>query len=75
MRQQDTAADPSRVAYHAAFDELDLSCQWDPAVHGAGRAGLRAYLEREHAHLLRVYEADFVMDAVEATRARLHRAL
>ena len=75
MRQQNTAADAPRVTYHAAFDELDLSCQWDPAVHGAGREGLRAYLEREHAPLLRVYAADFVMDAVEATRARLHRAL
>jgi hypothetical protein len=75
MREQHTAADAPRVAYHAAFDELDLSCQWDPEVHGAGRDGLRAYLEREHAHLLRVYDADFVMDAVEATRARLHRAL
>lgn len=61
-------------AYGAAFEELDLSCGWDPATDGAGREGLRAYLEREHPHLLRVYELDFLVEAVEATRERLARA-
>jgi hypothetical protein len=72
MRTQmpEVAAQPH--AYHAAFEELDLvNCQWDPATYGAGRAGLRAYLEKEHAHLLRVYDADFLVEAVEATCARL----
>ena len=59
-------------AYHAAFEELDLmNWQWDPATYGPGRAGLRAYLEKEHAHLLRAYDAEFLVDAVEATRVRL----
>jgi hypothetical protein len=65
---------PAAPAYLAAFEELDLSCRWDPATHGAGRAGLRTYLEKEHPHLLRVYDAEFVIDAVEATRARLDRS-
>ncbi|MDB5897237.1 MAG: hypothetical protein JWP22_2969 [Ramlibacter sp.] len=59
--------------YTAAFEELGLSWEWDPATHGAGREGLRAYLQRERPHLLRAYEADFLIEAVESTRARLER--
>jgi hypothetical protein len=60
--------------YTAAFEELGLSWEWDPATYGSGRAGLRAYLEREQPHLLSVYEADFLLEAVEFTRERLERA-
>jgi len=42
-------------------------------VYGTGAAGLRAYLEKEQPHLLRVYDADFLVEAVESTRARLDR--
>jgi hypothetical protein len=58
-------------AYHAAFEELGLSWRWDPATWGGGPDGLRAYVEKEHAHLLRAYDADFLVQAVESTRARL----
>ena len=71
MRQHDSQAHPQLHTYNAAFEELGLSWQWDPATYGAGRAGLRAYLEKEHAHLLRAYDAEFLVDAVEATRLRL----
>jgi hypothetical protein len=64
---------PARPTYHAAIDELGLEWQWDPATYGHGAAGLRAYLEREQAHLLRVYDADFLIEAVESTLARLDR--
>jgi hypothetical protein len=73
MHERNSPAQPQPAAYLAAFEELDLSWQWDPAIHGAGREGLRAYLEREHPHLLRVYDADFLLQAVEATHERLHR--
>jgi hypothetical protein len=66
--RQTTAAAPSHP-YDAAF-ELDLSQQWDPSTYGSGREGLRAYLENEHPHLLRAYDADFLVNAIEATRAR-----
>ena len=59
--------------YHAAIDELGLEWQWDPATYGTGAAGLRAYLEKEQPHLLRVYDADFLVEAVESTRARMDR--
>ncbi len=73
MRQQNTQ-DSDAHAYRAAFDELGLSWQWDPATWGAGPAGLRAYLEQEQPHLLRAYDAEFLVQAVEATRERLQSA-
>ena len=82
-----TATHAEHNPYHAAFEELGLSWHWDPARYGTGReslngfgdivyaqhgrAGLRAYVEQEHPHLLRAYDADFLFEAVEATRARL----
>ncbi|HZY15408.1 MAG TPA: hypothetical protein VFE74_02190 [Ramlibacter sp.] len=66
-----TATHAEHNPYHAAFEELGLSWDWDPARYGTGRAGLRAYVEQEHPHLLRAYDADFLFEAVEATRARL----
>jgi hypothetical protein len=72
MRQQSSHTQaPATNAYHAAFEELGLSWEWDPATHGEGPAGLRAYLEREQPHLLRAYDADFLVNAVESTRERL----
>jgi hypothetical protein len=59
--------------YAAALEELGLSCERDPASYGPGREGLRAYLQQEQSHLLRAYEADFLLDAVESTRSRLER--
>lgn len=71
--------DAHRHAYNAAFDELGLSWHWDAAtyawVRAQGRAGLRTYLEREHAHLLRAYEPDFLMNAIETARARCQAAV
>lgn len=72
MRQQTTEA-AAPHAYHAALDELGLEWHWDPAVYGTGAEGLRAYLQKEQPHLLRVYDADFLVEAVESTRARLDR--
>jgi len=73
-----TAADPGaeaeRHAYNAAFEELGLSWHWDPhtfaRLQGRGRERVRLYLEAEHAHLLRAYEADFLLEAIETARAR-----
>jgi hypothetical protein len=61
--------------YNLACHELDLSWDWDPATYGGGREGLRRYLQAEQPHLLRAYDADFLIDAVEAVKERLGRAL
>lgn len=72
MQELQTTAAPA-PAYTVALEELGLSWEFDPATYGAGREGLRAYLEKEQPHLLRAYEADFLLAAVEATRQRLER--
>ena len=53
---------------YTADDALDLSRDWDAAACG-GREGLRAWLEKERPHLLRAYDADFLLRAVEASRS------
>ena len=76
MHEQIDSGESQRAShlYTAALEELGLSWQWDPATYGSGREGLRAYLHKEQPHLLRAYEADFLVDAVESTRARLANA-
>ena len=60
-------------AYQAAFEELGLEGGWNPSVHGAGAEGLRNWLRQERPHLLRVYDEEFLVEAVESTRERLAR--
>lgn len=69
----DPAIEAQRHAYNAAFEELDLPWHWDPATYerltGHG-CGVRRYLETERPHLLRAYDPDFLVAAVEAVKAR-----
>ena len=70
-----TADDQSRRhAYNAAFEELGLTWHWDAATYARlqahGRDGVRIYLETEQSHLLRAYEPDFLVEAIETTQAR-----
>ena len=68
-----------RQAYNVAFEELGLSWHWDAATYARlpapGRAGLRAYLEKEQSHLLRAYDAAFLVAAIETAKARCHLAV
>ena len=74
--QSNAAAETERHAYNAAFEDLGLSWYWDAATYGRlmvghrGREAVRAYLVAEQAHLLRAYEADFLVAAIETARAR-----
>lgn len=54
-----------QARYALAFEELNLDWQWD------GIEPLRAYIEREHPHLLRMYDADFLVSAIESISARV----
>jgi hypothetical protein len=71
--------DQARHAYNAAFEELGLSWHWDAATYARlqadGRDAVRNYLETEQSHLLRAYEADFLVEAIEAARARCHASM
>jgi len=70
----DHQPEAQRQAYNAAFDQLDLNWRWDPVTfaclpgHGAQR--VRAYIQREQPHLLRAYDLDFLVDAIESTKER-----
>lgn len=70
----DAALEAQRHAYNAAFHELAMTWHWDAATFARlqpyGRAGVRSYLETEHPHLLRAYDVDFLVDAIESTKAR-----
>jgi hypothetical protein len=76
MQQATRNDDAQRQAYNAAFDELGLSWQWDPDTYARlpaeGRERLRTYLQTEQQHLLRAYDADFLVEAIEAVKARTH---
>jgi hypothetical protein len=68
-----------RHAYNAAFEELGLPWHWDGAtfarLQAGGREGVRTYLQTEQAHLLRAYEAEFLVDAIETAKARYHAGM
>ncbi len=73
-RAANPAVEAHRHAYNAAFEELSLSWRWDAATYAHlqlhGRDLVRAYLQTEQAHLLRAYNADFLVNAIEAVKAR-----
>lgn len=77
-RLDDQHAEAQRLAYNAAFDQLGLNWSWDAETFARLPAGARqrvqAYLEREHPHMLRAYDADFLAEAVESTRQRCYAA-
>jgi hypothetical protein len=60
-------AQPTPTSY-TADDQLDIGSEWTAACGAAGTEGLRAWLERERPHLLRAYDADFLVNAVERSR-------
>lgn len=63
-----------RNAYNAAFYELGLGWFWEAGCHQAGPDGERAcvhdYLAQHQPHLLRAYDADFLVDAILAAKER-----
>ncbi|MES2687453.1 MAG: hypothetical protein V4706_11570 [Pseudomonadota bacterium] len=73
------AAEAHRHAYNAAFEELGLTWYWDAATYARlqahGRDGVRVYLETEQSHLLRAYEAEFLVDAIETTQTRCYASM
>jgi hypothetical protein len=75
----DAASEAERHAYNAAFHELELNWHWDADTFARlqryGRAGVRAYVEAEQAHLLRAYPVDFLVEAIETTKARCYAAI
>ncbi len=75
----DPLAEIHRAAYNAAFEELGLNWAWDMRTYeelaAPGPHAVLAYLQREQSHLLRAYEADFIVKAIEGTKERCHAAM
>jgi hypothetical protein len=65
-------------AYNSAFLELELPWQWDVETFrrlrsiAADADCVSAYVERDQAHLLRVYDKSFLRDLILSTKARHH---
>ena len=77
------AADTDLNAYNAAFNELGLPWYWDASTHrqlhayagyGDGEC-VRVYLNTQQPHLLKAYEAEFLVNAIQATKARYYGAM
>ena len=77
----DAAAEVERAAFNAAFYELGLRWYWDSdtyralSVQTCHRSRLRCYLEGEQSHMLRAYDAEFLIDAILAVRQRCRHAM
>lgn len=72
----DQAKESHRHAYNAVFGELGLNWHWDLATYSrlqaTGNEPVRNYLENEQAHLLRAYDADFLISLIETAKAKCH---
>ena len=77
LETRQNRADQARHAYNTAFEKVGLNWHWDEAtferLQTSGRFAVRTYLEDEQSHLLRAYEADFLVDAIEAARTSTQR--
>jgi hypothetical protein len=66
-------------AYNQAFLELELSWRWDARTYrelvqvAADQDFVGAYIERNHAHLLRAYDKSFLRDLVLSAKDRHQR--
>lgn len=64
-----------RDAFNAAFRELGLRWHWDAATFGELKhiaddgQRIRTYLETREPHLLKAYDAHFLIDAVQSAKA------
>ena len=68
-----------RNAYNVAFCELGLEWYWDAPTYASLRAiavdkcHVRSYLESHQPHLLRAYDADFLVNAIETKRSQFSK--
>ncbi|SPE19932.1 hypothetical protein SBBP1_1070005 [Burkholderiales bacterium] len=84
MRNENSSSHPAadrvefdRNAFNAAFSELGLCWHWDEQTYAELQAiaaegdRLRRYLETQQRHLLKAYDADFLIDAIRETKTRV----
>ena len=70
-----------RNGYNVAFSELGLEWYWDAETYSTLRVipeetgRVRACLETHQPHLLRAYDADFLVAAIQGARNRFTKAM
>ena len=70
-----------RNAYNVAFCELGLEWYWDAQTYAELRANaaekshVHSYLEAHQPHLLRAYDADFLVNAIEAKKTQSSKSV
>ena len=64
-----------REAFNAAFRDLGLNWHWDVETYAVllrlpgEKVRLRTYLEGHHPHLLKAYDADFLINAIQEAKS------
>lgn len=75
------ALETERDAYNSAFSDLGLDWYWDSRTYAELRASsqekshVRCYLEAHRPHLLRAYDAEFLVNAIESRRRQITRPM
>ena len=76
---QDHTSEWQRNAYNAAFYELGLRWHWDAETYQAlshkedEKERIRFYLENHQPHLLKAYDADFLIEAIQSVKSRCYQ--
>ncbi len=75
------ADDSERHTWNATFWDMGFKWQWDPDTYRElcrmpeEKARIRAYVERHQAHLLKAYDADFLINLIHDNKVRRHGAI
>lgn len=68
-------------AYNGAFWDLGFKWRWDGETYralcglGDEKERIRAYLESQQPHLLKAYDAEFLVDLIHENKSRRHDAI
>jgi hypothetical protein len=74
LQQPTPEAEKQRNAYNATFSALGLDWFWDTDTHRSllakaqEREPVRVYIETHQPHLLKAYDADFLVNAIHTTQ-------
>ena len=77
----DETSETERNAYNIAFCELGLEWHWDANTYNELRTvakqkePARTFLESQHPHLLRAYDVDFLVNAIDSKRKQFNQMM
>jgi hypothetical protein len=73
--------DLHRIAFNAAFSELQLRWHWDSDTYRdlmplpTEKERIRIYLETRQPHALSAFDPEFLVDAIHAAKARWYQVM